>query len=141
MVDPVLLDEWEDLWVIREEVMKALEEERKAEKIRAPLEAKVEITVADELLLDLLKRYESQLRFFWIVSQVSILQNDVVKESGIKIMLPKSERQIFLSIRVFPAAGSKCERCWNYSQAVGSFPEHLQLCERCVEVVAHEPIS
>ncbi|GJP68933.1 hypothetical protein CLOP_g25571 [Closterium sp. NIES-67] len=34
------------------------------------------------------------------------------------------------------ADGSKCERCWNYSERVGSFAEHPTLCSRCHAVVA-----
>lgn len=34
------------------------------------------------------------------------------------------------------AEGSKCERCWNFSQLVGSFSDHPTLCGRCHDVVA-----
>lgn len=34
------------------------------------------------------------------------------------------------------AEGSKCERCWNYSDLVGSFSDHPTLCARCHNVVA-----
>ncbi|KAK7278874.1 hypothetical protein RJT34_23913 [Clitoria ternatea] len=33
------------------------------------------------------------------------------------------------------AEGSKCERCWNYSQQVGSFLDHPTLCTHCNDVV------
>ncbi|MBI4431809.1 MAG: isoleucine--tRNA ligase [Candidatus Omnitrophica bacterium] len=140
-MDETLLGEWEDLWMVREEVMKALEEEREAGKIRAPLEAMVEIRTGDKLLCDLLKRYETQLRFYWIVSQVSIAEDPRAKEKGQKILLPHAEKQVFLDLSVHPAKGKKCERCWNFSEAVGTFPEHPQLCDRCVEVVATEAVS
>jgi isoleucyl-tRNA synthetase len=38
-------------------------------------------------------------------------------------------------IGVSRAEGSKCERCWNFSPRVGSFPEHPTLCSRCYNVV------
>ena len=38
-------------------------------------------------------------------------------------------------ISVEKATGTKCERCWNYRQAVGTFPDHPTLCDRCVEAV------
>jgi len=31
------------------------------------------------------------------------------------------------------APGTKCVRCWNYRETVGTIPEHPQLCARCVE--------
>ncbi|KAK7301629.1 hypothetical protein RJT34_12498 [Clitoria ternatea] len=33
------------------------------------------------------------------------------------------------------AEGAKCERCWNYSQQVGSFLDHPTLCTHCNDVV------
>ncbi len=140
LIDTKLLDDWEDLRAVREEVMKALEEDRKTGKIGAPLEARVEIVTSDKTLFDLLKPYESQLRFYWIVSQVSLVYDESIKEKSQKIILPRQEKQATLLVRIFPAQGKKCERCWNYSEAVGSFPDHPQLCERCVEVVI-EPVS
>lgn len=51
----------------------------------------------------------------------------------------KGEFQVDESIRVWigvsRAEGLKCERCWNYSSQVGSFPEHSTLCSRCYNVV------
>jgi isoleucyl-tRNA synthetase len=38
-------------------------------------------------------------------------------------------------ISVERAQGIKCERCWNYRSAVGTFPEHPTLCDRCVEAI------
>lgn len=38
-------------------------------------------------------------------------------------------------IGVSRAEGHKCERCWNFSPQVGSFPEHPTLCGRCYNVV------
>ena len=39
-------------------------------------------------------------------------------------------------IGVSRAEGCKCERCWNFSPQVGSFPEHPTLCSRCYNVVS-----
>lgn len=33
------------------------------------------------------------------------------------------------------AEGVKCQRCWNYSTAVGSDGAHPSLCERCSPVI------
>lgn len=33
------------------------------------------------------------------------------------------------------AEGTKCQRCWNYSTAVGNDAEHPALCERCAPVI------
>jgi isoleucyl-tRNA synthetase len=36
---------------------------------------------------------------------------------------------------VLPAAGKKCERCWNYDLSVGHHSEHPTLCGRCAEAI------
>ena len=36
-----------------------------------------------------------------------------------------------LEIEVQRAEGAKCERCWNYSLAVGTFTDYPTVCERC----------
>ena len=38
-------------------------------------------------------------------------------------------------IRIEHAHGEKCERCWNYSEELGSVGELEHLCPRCQEVV------
>jgi isoleucyl-tRNA synthetase len=43
-----------------------------------------------------------------------------------------------LKVVVEPARGGKCERCWNYSEAVGSDPTHPGLCSRCLAVITAE---
>jgi isoleucyl-tRNA synthetase len=40
-----------------------------------------------------------------------------------------------LLIEVERARGTKCERCWVWSERVGEDAEHPALCERCVPVV------
>jgi isoleucyl-tRNA synthetase len=36
---------------------------------------------------------------------------------------------------VSKAKSKKCERCWNYREAVGENSTHPTLCDRCVEAV------
>ncbi|ONM65385.1 hypothetical protein B0B24_30970, partial [Pseudomonas aeruginosa] len=38
-------------------------------------------------------------------------------------------------IRIEHAHGEKCERCWNYSEELGSVGELDNLCPRCQAVV------
>lgn len=40
-----------------------------------------------------------------------------------------------LAVSVTKAAGEKCERCWIYSDELGSDPEHPTLCPRCAAVM------
>ena len=40
-----------------------------------------------------------------------------------------------LAVRVKKAGGEKCERCWMYSEELGSDPEYPTLCPRCAAVM------
>jgi isoleucyl-tRNA synthetase len=37
-----------------------------------------------------------------------------------------------MSIRVIATNGTKCERCWHYTDDIGSHAAHPTLCGRCV---------
>jgi isoleucyl-tRNA synthetase len=39
------------------------------------------------------------------------------------------------AISVTKSTHAKCERCWNYREAVGKDTKHPTLCDRCVEAV------
>jgi len=110
-----LLANWERLFEIRDEVLRVLEEARIAKRIGSSLEAKVKVVAAGKTL-DLLQSYHEELRYLFIVSQVELVQGE--SES--------------VSITVEQAAGSKCERCWNYSTHVGESARYPTVCERCV---------
>jgi len=115
-----LLAEWEKIRVAREPVLKALEEMRQGGAIGNSLEAKVIIRASEENAAVLL-RHREDLRYIFIVSQAEITVDASAKDG--------------LEIEVVKAEGAKCERCWNYSTAVGADAEFPTLCERCAPVV------
>jgi isoleucyl-tRNA synthetase len=117
-----LLQNWTALFAIRDEVLRALEIARIAKEIGSSLEAKV-ILKASGKTLELLKQYEGDLRYVFIVSQVELIDSD--ETDG--------------AITVTTADGQKCERCWNYSTRVGESAKYPTVCERCV--VALEDFS
>ncbi len=101
---------------IRDKVNLALEEARSEKLIGKPLEAKVCIFAESEDYV-LLNKYSHLLKTVFIVSDVDIHES--------------SE----FSVKVDKADGEKCERCWAYSDSVGTNVEHPTLCSRCAEVV------
>lgn len=38
-----------------------------------------------------------------------------------------------LFIEIKPSAGKKCERCWQYTESVGTIAGHETICSRCLE--------
>ncbi len=114
--DSQLLADWERIFSIRDEVLKALEEARNAKQIGSSLEAKVILTVDKDTTYFLLSYFED-LRYIFIVSQVEVQQGDK------------------FNVEIQKAAGTKCERCWNYSLRVGASEKYPTVCERCSEAL------
>ena len=108
-----LIESWERIFSIRDEVLKALEEARGTKLIGSSLDAKVILTVDKDTTRFLLDYFE-QLRYIFIVSQVEVHEGD-----GTKVAIQKAD-------------GTKCERCWNYSTRVGEFEKYPTVCERCI---------
>jgi isoleucyl-tRNA synthetase len=40
-----------------------------------------------------------------------------------------------VGVRISPAPGERCERCWRVLPEVGQWSDHPDLCRRCAEVV------
>jgi isoleucyl-tRNA synthetase len=110
-----LLSEWEHLFAVRDDVLRALEEARVAKLIGSSLEAEVTLEASGSTL-ELLRRHQNDLRYLFIVSQVEL--KETTREG--------------VSIKVSVADGEKCERCWNYSTHVGESEAYPTVCERCI---------
>jgi isoleucyl-tRNA synthetase len=115
-----LVGEWEKVREVREAVLKSLEEVRKTGVIGNSLEARVLIR-ASAGTEELLRRHEADLRYIFIVSQVVVTEDPGATDG--------------LQIEVAKANGQKCERCWNYSDKVGTEAGFPSLCERCIPAV------
>ncbi len=121
--EEAVLLRWAELLEVRSAVTKALEEARSAKVCAASLEARVSVK-AKPATLAALRRHEEKGRVFpgnlanlFIVSRV-----DLAEAEG-------------LAVEVARAAGSKCERCWTFSENVGRQGVHPGVCERCADVL------
>ncbi|HEX8721500.1 MAG TPA: isoleucine--tRNA ligase [Pyrinomonadaceae bacterium] len=120
--DAGLPERWARLFEVRDVVLRVLEEARTAKLIGSSLEAHVRLE-AKRKTFELLEGYREELRYVFIVSQVSLALLE--EEAGEEVR-----------VRVARAEGQKCERCWNYSTLVGTFTRYQTACERCVEALA-----
>jgi isoleucyl-tRNA synthetase len=136
-LDPALEADWERLLAVRAEVSRALELARAQKLIGAGLEATVSLYAADPALADLLERKAGVLRDLFIVSGVERVVGAPADglESGPTEVVLRDGRVAALAVRVRRAPGRKCERCWVWSEAVGSDPVHADLCERCLPLI------
>ena len=113
--------DWTTLLAVREQALKALEEERNSKRIGKSLEAQLTITAADPAY-SMLARYQDQLRYLFIVSAVNLLRGAGNGTGGVHVDVKKAD-------------GAKCERCWNYSTHVGEDAKYPTVCERCSAVL------
>ncbi|WP_028536010.1 isoleucine--tRNA ligase [Paludibacterium yongneupense] len=96
-------------------VQREIEHLRANGELGANLQAKVAIE-ADGESFDALASLDGELHFAMGTSQASLRVGTPV-------------------LRVSRSTGTKCERCWHYSAAVGRHAEHPGLCPRCIENV------
>jgi isoleucyl-tRNA synthetase len=111
--DPApVLEEWKQLFQVRDEALRVLEEERQGKRIGKGLEAELVIAATGDTLA-LLKRHAAGLKEVINVSAVNVVEGPA------------------LSIKALPASGTKCARCWNFMPEVGPYGIWENVCTRC----------
>jgi isoleucyl-tRNA synthetase len=125
--DDVLAARWERIIKVRADVSKALELSRTAKTIGHSLDAAVAITAPPELQA-FLQEYRTELASIFIVSK-AVLVDEISGECW------TSENIEGLKIQVTAAPGIKCERCWIYSEELGTHTEHPTICPKCTQAV------
>jgi isoleucyl-tRNA synthetase len=110
--------DWDKLVPARSQVLKALDNARDEKIIGSALEAAVTLSAGGELYT-LLEKLAADLPGFFIVSNVTI----------------KPANTDTLEVHVDRAGGLKCERCWKYTNDVGSDKELASVCASCAKTV------
>ncbi len=105
---------WQRILAIRALLNKELENKRSEGLIGASLQAEVDIT-ANAHDYAVLSSLGDDLRFAFMVSKVTLTQGDT------------TEPQFVIHV----STHEKCDRCWHYTDDVGSNPEHPHICGRC----------
>jgi isoleucyl-tRNA synthetase len=117
LVDEGLVERWDRLITVRDEVNRLLEAARQDKTIGTSLGARVTLRARGETLA-LLERYVSDLPMLFIVSQVDLE--------------PASAEAPELAISVSRANGVKCPRCWRTVTRTSTEPATEGICDRCV---------
>jgi isoleucyl-tRNA synthetase len=136
--DPApLLEEWDQLFWLRDRVLRSLEKGRQDKKIGKGLEADLEIRARDEWL-SLLQRHAAGLKEFFNVSRVTVIEDHELKAEKKIVNVDaapggaKTEEQVSeLQISVLPASGAKCARCWNFMPDTADYGIWQNVCGRC----------
>ncbi len=125
--DDTLVGRWDRIMKVRTDVSKALELARVAKTVGLSLDAAVTIAAPAELL-GFLREYGAELPSIFIVSKV-VLSDEITGECW------ASENIEGLKVQVMAAPGGKCERCWCYSEQLGSDADHPAICPKCTAAV------
>jgi isoleucyl-tRNA synthetase len=121
--DPApLLAEWKQIFAVRDETLRVLEDARKAKQIGKALEAELEISAAGEQLA-LLQRHAGGLKEIVNVSRVTVIEGSELK------------------VNALPASGHKCARCWNFMPEVGNYGIWENVCTRCQDALKEMKIA
>ena len=116
--------DWQELFAVRDEVLKSLEVARKEKRIGTSLEAAVKVSAPESTHL-LLERHAGDLRALFIVSAVELEAHG-----------PSGNGAGGIRVEIDRAPGQKCDRCWNYSTHVGEDSKHPTVCERCSQALS-----
>jgi isoleucyl-tRNA synthetase len=139
--DPApVIDEWKQLFKVRDEVMRALETARQKKTIGKGLEAKVVLHCGPESLAVLEQNFTS-LKEFFNVSDVELTSKPIVDSDG---QPPFNVRPLdgfeFLPY-VELASGHKCARCWNFMPEVSNYGIWQNVCTRCSDALTEMKIA
>ncbi len=117
-----VLDEWKQLFAVRDEALRVLEDARQAKRIGKGLEAELEIAASGDLLR-LLQRHAAGLKEIINVSAVSVVEGAE------------------LAVIALPASGTKCARCWNFMPQVADYGIWQNVCTRCHDALKEMGIA
>jgi len=122
---------WQRIIEVREAVSKSVEQVRRAGKAGSSLAVEVDLWLDGELkqAIDWLG---DELRFVLITSEARVHELAAAPEDAEKMRLESGE----IALVVIPSRNGKCVRCWHYREDVGAYPEHPEICGRCVENVS-----
>ena len=121
--DPApLLEEWKQIFGLRDAAMVKLEEARQEKRIGKGLEAEVEVRVQGHQLA-VLRRYASSLKEILNVSKVTVIEDHSQ------------------TVTALPASGTKCARCWNFMPEVSNYGIWQNVCTRCQDALTEMKIA
>ena len=112
--EAALVEKWQAVREARNAVSAAIEPLRADKSVGSSLQAEVRITAPAEIA-DYLKALGDELRFALLVSKAEVVEGE---ELGAEVVV---------------SGGEKCERCWHYTDDIGSVAGHETICARCAD--------
>ena len=128
--EDILSDQqWQSLLSLRDEVNRALEQQRDDGHIGSALDANI-VIYADVDWLSTLQKLGDELHFVFITSAAQVLPLTQAPATVVATQIDG------IALEIMPSSDEKCARCWHRVADVGQHAEHSELCGRCVTNVA-----
>ncbi len=108
-------DKWQNISLLRERILKEIEEARNKKIIGDSLEAVIHLAF-DGKNYDLMKEHRDLFKEILVVSDIQL------------------EKASTETIEVSKSTGNKCPRCWNWFNENTATAKHPELCPRCNQV-------
>ena len=122
-------DKWNKVIALRDDVNKALEIARSEQGIKKNQDTDLTLYFTADAMASFkaMNLTEGELATLFIVSAVKTVEGEGEGYKG----------ELFegLTVKVAPAAGEKCPRCWNHDVTIGTEGHHAELCARCAAVL------
>jgi isoleucyl-tRNA synthetase len=126
-LDSALGERWAALRELRRVVTGALELARGEKRLGSSLQAAVEVFASERLAAHVREVDLAEL----CITSAGTLRLGPVPE-GVFTLPDLAD----IGVRVSPAPGERCERCWRVLPEVGQTAGHAELCRRCAAVLA-----
>lgn len=134
--DEDCFQKWESIRQIRKEADVLIEKLREAKEVGSSLEVQLTVKTKDRSVFDCLEEIKKELKLGCIVSQIDIEENKTLGDAVMEWQWQDNSgkpKQSTLGLVITKAKGTKCARCWKFSEKVGSFKDPA-LCEECMPV-------
>ncbi|MCZ8122128.1 MAG: isoleucine--tRNA ligase [Magnetospirillum sp.] len=125
--DAALAEKWSKIRDLRRVVTGAIELARADKKIGASLQAAPVLHLDDDAV------YRGLSKAIW--DEVLIVSDHSVTRAAAPEGAFRLAETPGVAVRVEPAQGHKCERCWKVLPEVGSVAAHPKLCVRCADAI------
>ena len=145
--DPTkLLEEWAQIFAVRDQALRVLEEARQNKVIGKGLEAELEISAFGQTLA-LLQRHADGLKEIINVSGVKVVEAKGTFTAEYDRTLPIASSSgdklttLDFAVTASPASGTKCARCWNFMPDVSDYGAWPNVCSRCQSALVEMGIA
>lgn len=130
-----LSEKWNALLSVRDDVMKALEEARANKLVGKSLDADIVIYGDKEnAAIKLFEEFSDELKTVFIVSRAHV-SNEPAPEGAF------TDTESGIAVVVKASSGTKCDRCWYYSDDVKTDSDGQHLCTRCSAIIKKISLS